>query len=43
MQDFTRRSFALTVIGALATRGRTSEDLSDLTLAEASAVFDRAP
>ncbi len=37
MHDFTRRSFAFTVIGALAARGQTSADLSDLTLAEASA------
>jgi aspartyl-tRNA(Asn)/glutamyl-tRNA(Gln) amidotransferase subunit A len=37
MPDVTRRSFALTVIGALAARSQTLEDLSGLTLAEASA------
>jgi aspartyl-tRNA(Asn)/glutamyl-tRNA(Gln) amidotransferase subunit A len=37
MHDFTRRSFALTVIGTLAARGQTLEDLSGLTLVEASA------
>jgi aspartyl-tRNA(Asn)/glutamyl-tRNA(Gln) amidotransferase subunit A len=35
--QLTRRSFGLTVIGALAARGQASEDLSDPSLAEASA------
>src|SRR5579872_4576824 len=37
MHDMTRRGFALTVAGALAAPGQSSEDLSKLTLAEASA------
>src|ERR1700682_5207586 len=37
MHDITRRSFACTVLGALAARGQASEDLSALTLAGASA------
>lgn len=36
MLDITRRGFTLTMIGAFAARGQTSEDLSGLTLAEAS-------
>jgi aspartyl-tRNA(Asn)/glutamyl-tRNA(Gln) amidotransferase subunit A len=37
MHDITRRSFAFTVLGALAARGQASEELSSLTLAGASA------
>src|SRR5579864_6694008 len=37
MYEMTRRGFALSVVGALALRGETSEDLADLSLAEASA------
>src|SRR5229473_2165457 len=37
MSDLTRRGFSLTVLGALAARGQVSEDLSTLSLAEASA------
>jgi aspartyl-tRNA(Asn)/glutamyl-tRNA(Gln) amidotransferase subunit A len=37
MSDLSRRGFALTLAGALAVRAQTSEDLSGLTLAEASA------
>ncbi len=37
MQPLTRRSFGLSVIGALALRGQSSEDLAGLALAEASA------
>src|SRR5882724_11149070 len=37
MADLTRRGFSLTVVGALAARGQVSEDLSTLSLAEASA------
>lgn len=37
MQPLTRRSFALTALGALALRGQSSESVADLTLAEASA------
>src|SRR5438270_13792668 len=37
MPDITRRGFSLTVVGALAARGQVSEDLSTLSLAEASA------
>ncbi len=37
MLDLTRRGFGLTVVGALAARGQVSEDLSALSLAEASA------
>ena len=37
MHDITRRSFAFTVLGALAARGQASEELSALTLAGASA------
>jgi aspartyl-tRNA(Asn)/glutamyl-tRNA(Gln) amidotransferase subunit A len=37
MPDLTRRGFSLTVVGALAARGQVSEDLSTLSLAEASA------
>src|SRR5437660_6938047 len=37
MPDLTRRAFSLTVVGALAARGQVSEDLSTLSLAEASA------
>ncbi|MBZ5604720.1 MAG: amidase, partial [Acidobacteriia bacterium] len=36
-RGFAKRSFALTVAGALAARGQVSEDLSTLSLAEASA------
>jgi aspartyl-tRNA(Asn)/glutamyl-tRNA(Gln) amidotransferase subunit A len=37
MFELTRRSFTLTAIGALAARGQVSEDLTTLSLAEASA------
>src|SRR6267154_4978700 len=37
MPVLTRRGFSLTVVGALAARGQVSEDLSTLSLAEASA------
>jgi aspartyl-tRNA(Asn)/glutamyl-tRNA(Gln) amidotransferase subunit A len=37
MHEMTRRGFALTVAGALAARGQVSDDLSTLSLAEASA------
>src|SRR5216684_2907708 len=37
MSDLTRRGFSLTVVGALAARGQVSDDLSTLSLAEASA------
>src|ERR1700720_1710680 len=37
MPDLTRRGFTLTAIGALAARGQVSEDLSALSLAQASA------
>jgi aspartyl-tRNA(Asn)/glutamyl-tRNA(Gln) amidotransferase subunit A len=37
MPALTRRGFTLTAIGALAARGQVSEDLSTLSLAEASA------
>jgi len=37
MLELTRRGFTLTAIGALAARGQVSEDLSKLSLAEASA------
>src|SRR5216684_7514285 len=37
MPDLTRRGFSLTVVGALAARGQVSEDLSTLSLVEASA------
>src|SRR5882724_8991602 len=37
MSAVTRRSFTLTAIGALAARGQVSEDLSALSLAQASA------
>src|SRR5713226_2742354 len=37
MPDLTRRGFSLTVVGALAARGQVSEDLSMLSLVEASA------
>lgn len=37
MYEITRRGFALSVVGALALRGQGSEDLADLSLAEASA------
>jgi aspartyl-tRNA(Asn)/glutamyl-tRNA(Gln) amidotransferase subunit A len=35
--QLTRRSFGLTVLGALAARSQSSEDLADLTLVDASA------
>jgi len=37
MHDISRRGFTLTVLGALAARGQSSENLSELSLAEASA------
>src|SRR5712692_9665452 len=37
MSDLTRRGFSLTVVGALAARGQVCEELSTLSLAEASA------
>ncbi len=37
MPEITRRGFALTVAGALAVRGQTSEDLAAMSLAEAAA------
>src|SRR5271156_2832200 len=37
MHDISRRGFTLTVLGALAARGQSSENLSQLSLAEASA------
>lgn len=37
MQELSRRGFTLSVLGALAVRGQDQEDLSHLTLAEASA------
>src|SRR5277367_3926182 len=37
MLELTRRGFTLTALGALAARGQVSEDLSKLSLAEASA------
>ncbi|HLK22092.1 MAG TPA: amidase family protein, partial [Bryobacteraceae bacterium] len=37
MPPLTRRSFTLTALGALALRGQGSENLADLTVAEASA------
>ena len=37
MQNLSRRGFTLSVLGALAARGQNAEDLTGLTLAEASA------
>jgi aspartyl-tRNA(Asn)/glutamyl-tRNA(Gln) amidotransferase subunit A len=37
MHDISRRGFTLTVLGALAARGQSQENLSQLSLAEASA------
>src|SRR5260370_12015212 len=37
MHEISRRGFAFTAIGALAARGQASEDLTELSLAEASA------
>lgn len=39
MHNLSRRSFAFTVIGAFAVRGQTPQDLSDVTLAQASALI----